>query len=153
MFVEDFLHLPATYDCVKAQVDGGAIPWLSAVQEAYRHGERMLGRPEDGATALPPNAAPVGLELGRVRDRAGSLRMAMVWAAAAPPCLFSAMHADLEIAPLGRMTVLSLTGRYTCSARSSAHPADEARQHRAAAVVTRAFLERIGSLLVPAAAA
>ena len=153
MLIQDFVQVDSPYDAVRPHFDVPGVPWLASdAQAAYRDGEEISVtlRPESGPLRIGKR---VHVDVGPPRCRGETIIIPVSWCATGATRLFPTMEADLEIAPFGASTVLTLMGRYEPPLGAIGRGLDRMFMHRVAAASVRAFLQRVAATLLATAAA
>ena len=153
MLISDYTQIEEPFAAVSQRFGAPGVPWLAGdAVKAYGDGEAILIRlrPETGPVRV---GKQVHVDVGRPRQHGEALVIPISWCATGASRLFPRMEADLEIAPFGASTILTLMGRYEPPLGAVGRGLDRTLFHRVAAASVRAFLERAAaSLQTPAAA-
>lgn len=146
MLIQDFVYVDAPVEVVRRRLANGADGWLTPL--AARAGQ-------DGALLV--RIGPVGdvpmlsrstrVTVGQAIDRGDTVVIPVVWQAEGLSAAFPILQADLEVAPVGDETQLTLMGRYDPPLGALGRQLDRLLLHRVAQASVRSFLEGVGAAL------
>jgi len=142
MFARYFVELPIAPHEVERALSEDPAQWLPNLAEhANRRGDVLLA--EVGFGEDLRIARTVRIEFGAPVHAERKVVFPFRWSASGPGGLFPALDADLEVAPLGDSTQLSISARYVPPLGKLGRLIDRAVLSRVAEATVKDFLDRV----------
>jgi hypothetical protein len=154
MFVHDFVYVDIPAAAVRARILADHGSWMNPLANgATAEGDALRVR-IGPTTKITPLSRITDVELGQPFDRGDTTVVPMTWNGVGTSSAFPVLHADMEIASLGKdRSQLSLLGRYEPPLGGIGRRLDQLLLHRIAEASVRSFLRRLAAALSETVAA
>ncbi|HEY7401612.1 MAG TPA: hypothetical protein VH989_12045 [Actinomycetota bacterium] len=149
MFARYFVEIPLPVEFVDQVLSDDPGAWLPGLAERANHrGDTLLA--EVGFGDKIRIVREVVVELGPPIRSSTKTAIPFRWVAASHAGLFPSLDADLEVAPLGDRTQLSISARYIAPFGAVGRVIDRAILSRVAEATLKKFLDGVADVIVQA---